>query len=101
MPLGDMDRHRQIEHQLAGIAAVGLQFERIGIAPDLLADAVAENTFGAVTNQILFWVAGEWLAEAIVVGRYITIVIRGNGVDEIFVCGEQLFLYRRQRRASQ
>ena len=45
-------RHRQIEHDLAGVAAVDLQPPGVGMRADAAPDAVLEDALGAVADQI-------------------------------------------------
>src|SRR5690606_39007888 len=59
----DVDRHRQVEHDLAGVAAVHLQAVAVGMGANTAADAVVEDALGAVADQVARRIAGERLAE--------------------------------------
>src|SRR5690606_29237076 len=74
----DVHRHRQVEHDLPGIAAVHLQPVGVGMGADAAPDPVAEDALGAVADQIARAVAGQRLAEAAVVGGHVAV---GVGAD--------------------
>src|SRR5690606_20705944 len=74
----DEYRHRQVEHDLPGVAAVHLQPIGIGMRADAAADAVGEDALGAVADQVARAVAGQRLAEAVVVGGHVAV---GVGAD--------------------
>src|SRR5690606_9258507 len=57
----DEHRHRHVEHDLPGLAAVHLQAVGIGMRTDAAADPVGEDALGAVADQVARAVAGQRL----------------------------------------
>lgn len=65
-------------HQLTRIARVSLQQHRLLMAAAADTGAVSEFAFGAIIYRVDLHIAGQWLAECLVVRRYITLLRAGN-----------------------
>ena len=92
----DHDRHRQVVHQLAGVAGVGLQQQRLLMAAAAGAGAVVEQAFAAAMDHIMFTVAGGLCAERLVMGRHIAIRGAGDGEYQALMATQQRLLQGRQ-----
>jgi hypothetical protein len=76
----DVDRRRDVVHDLTGIAAIGLQQEGLLVRPAALAHRVIEESLGAVVHEIDLFVSGQRLREFPVVRRHIAVAVDADGV---------------------
>ncbi|MDT4820772.1 hypothetical protein FQZ97_539190 [compost metagenome] len=83
-------------HQLARVAGVGLQQQRLLMAAATQAGAVVEHALAAAAGHVLLGVAGGGLAEGLVMGRHIAFLGTGDGEYQPLVLLEQRLLDIRQ-----
>jgi hypothetical protein len=76
-------------HHFAGIAAIGLDQEGLGMGAAALSDRIIEYPLGAVAHDVQLLVAGQRLRELLVVRREVAFAIDRPGVDQTGVPFEQ------------
>lgn len=83
----DIDGNREVKHDFTRIAPIYLQQIRLGIAADSASNPVTEDALGAIADQIALRISGQRLAEAIIVGGHVAILI---GADRIGVASRMI-----------
>src|SRR5262249_4893697 len=81
----DVDRRRDVVHDFAGVAAVGLQQEGLLVRSALLADRIVEDALGAVVHDVDLFVPRERLREAPIVGRKVSVHVDGARIGDFRV----------------
>ena len=76
----DQERQRHVVEDLAGIAAIGLKQEPVGVLGAADAGAVVEDPFGAVIVLVHLRVSGQRLCVAQVVAGAIAVGVLADGV---------------------
>jgi hypothetical protein len=88
----DDDRHRQVVHQFTGVARVRLQQNGLLMTATTDAGAIIKFAFGAVIHCIDGCIAGQRLAEHLIVRWHIALLRAGNGKYQPFMALEQRLL---------
>ena len=97
----DIDGHRQVMHDLTGIAPVGLQQHVLSVTAATNTGAIIEQSLAPAFHQIHFGVTGGRVGKIPIVGWHVAIRGAGNGEDDGIVGILDALLHRWQHLVSE
>ena len=93
----NVNRCRNVMHDLSCVAAIRLQKEGEFMRSATLAHRVAENALAAIAEKVLLLVTRQWLTEPVVMRWHVAILGACNGIGHRGVANQTRLLNRWRR----